>query len=84
MIHTDKGTEILKNFSQNISSAKPTWNMEGFIEHDYQNIQKEVGNDKVLCAVSGGIDSTTVAALLHRAIGNNLRLCVCQPWLVKT
>jgi len=75
VIHTDKGTEILKNFSQNISSAKPTWNMEGFIEMTTQNIQKEVGNDKVLCAVSGGIDSTTVAALLHKAIGNNLH-CV--------
>ena len=49
--------------------------MEGFIEMTTQNIQKEVGNDKVLCAVSGGIDSTTVAALLHKAIGNNLH-CV--------
>ena len=75
VIHTDKGTEILKNFSQNISSAKPTWNMESFIEMITENIQKEVRNDKVLCAVSGGIDSTTVAALLHKAIGNNLH-CV--------
>jgi GMP synthase (glutamine-hydrolysing) len=75
VIHTDKGTEILKNFSQNISSAKPTWNMESFIEMTTENIQKEIGNDKVLCAVSGGIDSTTVAALLHKAIGNNLH-CV--------
>lgn len=75
VVHTDKGTEILKNFSQNISSAKPTWNMESFIEMTIKNIRNEVGNDKVLCAVSGGIDSTTVAALLHRAIGNNLQ-CV--------
>jgi GMP synthase (glutamine-hydrolysing) len=49
--------------------------MESFIEMTTENIQKEVGNDKVLCAVSGGIDSTTVAALLHTAIGNNLH-CV--------
>jgi GMP synthase (glutamine-hydrolysing) len=75
VIHTDKGTEILKNFSQNICSAKPTWNMESFIDMTIENIKKEVGNDKVLCAVSGGIDSTTVAALLHTAIGNNLH-CV--------
>jgi GMP synthase (glutamine-hydrolysing) len=75
VVHTDKGTEILKNFSQTISGAKPTWNMESFIDMTIKNIRKEVGNDKVLCAVSGGIDSTTVAALLHRAIGNNLQ-CV--------
>jgi GMP synthase (glutamine-hydrolysing) len=75
VIHTDKGIEILKNFSQTISGAKPSWNMESFLEIAIENIRNEVRNDKVLCAVSGGIDSTTVAALLHRAIDNNLQ-CV--------
>jgi GMP synthase (glutamine-hydrolysing) len=75
VIHTDKGSEILRNFSQVISNAKPSWNMESFINTAIENIQKEVENDKVLCAVSGGIDSTTVAALLHKSIGNNLK-CV--------
>jgi GMP synthase (glutamine-hydrolysing) len=75
VIHTDKGIEILKNFSQTISGAKPSWNMESFLEITIENIRNEVRNDKVLCAISGGIDSTTVAALLHRAIDNNLQ-CV--------
>jgi GMP synthase (glutamine-hydrolysing) len=73
--HTQKGTEILMNFSQNISRAKPDWNMESFIEQTIKDIRSVIENDRVLCAVSGGIDSTTLAALLHRAIGDNLR-CV--------
>lgn len=75
VLHTDRGTEILKNFSFRISGATPTWNMEDFLENTISDIRKKVGGDRVLCAVSGGIDSTTVAVLLHRAIGNNLR-CV--------
>ena len=72
VIHTYKGTEILKNFSQNISGASRSWNMESFIEMTTKNIKRLVGKEKVLCAVSGGIDSTTVAALLHRAISDSL------------
>src|SRR5919202_1251587 len=73
--HTDKGIQVLKNFSHNISKAKPNWNMESFKEMTINYVRKTVRNDRVLCAVSGGIDSTTVAALLHKAIGDNLQ-CV--------
>src|SRR5829696_5857444 len=73
--HTEKGIDILKNFSQNISMAKPDWNMENFIDIAIKDIRKHVKNEKVLCAVSGGIDSTTAATLLHRAIGDSLH-CV--------
>jgi GMP synthase (glutamine-hydrolysing) len=75
VVHTEKGIDILKNFSQNISMAKADWNMENFIDVAIKDIRKHVKNEKVLCAVSGGIDSTTVAALLHRAIGDSLH-CV--------
>lgn len=75
VIHTERGTEILKNFSQEISSAKPNWNMLSFIDIAIKEIREQVKGEKVLCAVSGGIDSTTAAALLHKAIGNNLK-CV--------
>ena len=75
VVHTDKGIQVLKNFSHNISKAKPSWNMKSFVELTINNIKETVKNDRVLCAVSGGIDSTTVAALLHKAIGDNLQ-CV--------
>ena len=75
VIHTEKGMEILKNFSYKISKARPEWNMENFIENTIRDIRIKVRNEKVLCAVSGGIDSTTVAILLHKALGGNLR-CV--------
>ncbi|MFL6364432.1 MAG: glutamine-hydrolyzing GMP synthase, partial [Nitrososphaeraceae archaeon] len=75
VVHTYKGIQVLKNFSHNISKAKPNWDMESFIEMTINYVRKTVRNDRVLCAVSGGIDSTTVAALLHKAIGDNLQ-CV--------
>jgi len=76
VVHTEKGIEILKNFSQIISKARPEWSMESFIEMSIANIRKVVGKEeRVLCAVSGGIDSTTVAALINKAIGDKLQ-CV--------
>jgi GMP synthase (glutamine-hydrolysing) len=75
VVHTEKGTQILKNFAQTISGAKPEWDIESFIESTIKDIRKQVGKEKVLAAVSGGIDSTTVAALMHKAIGNQLN-CV--------
>jgi GMP synthase (glutamine-hydrolysing) len=75
VVHTEKGTQILKNFAQTISGAKPEWDIESFIESTVNDIRKQVGKEKVLAAVSGGIDSTTVAALMHKAIGDQLQ-CV--------
>ena len=72
VVHTEKGTQILKNFAQTISRAKPEWDIESFIESTINDIRKQVGKEKVLAAVSGGIDSTTVAALMHKAIGDQL------------
>ncbi len=72
VVHTEKGAQILKNFAQTISGAKPEWDIESFIESTIKDIRKQVGKEKVLAAVSGGIDSTTVAALMHKAIGDQL------------
>ncbi len=73
VVHTEQGTEILKNFVQNICGAKPEWTMEAFVENTVEDLSKIEGN--VLCGVSGGIDSTVAALLLHKAIGDRLR-CV--------
>ena len=73
VMHTEKGTEILKNFVLNICNANQDWTMEKFVENSVEKISKIEGN--VLCGVSGGIDSTVTALLIHKAIGNRLK-CV--------
>jgi GMP synthase (glutamine-hydrolysing) len=75
VVHTQRGTQILKNFAHEISGAEAEWNMKSFVETTIKDIRQQVGEEKVLAAVSGGIDSTVVAALMHKAIGDNLR-CV--------
>ncbi|NWJ77347.1 glutamine-hydrolyzing GMP synthase [Marine Group I thaumarchaeote] len=73
VVHTEKGTEILKNFVLKVCYANQDWTMEKFVENAVENISKVEGN--VLCGVSGGIDSTVAALLIHKAIGNRLK-CV--------
>ncbi|HEU4482806.1 MAG TPA: glutamine-hydrolyzing GMP synthase [Nitrososphaeraceae archaeon] len=83
VVHTERGFEILKNFSINISKAKPEWDMTNFVESTIENIKKRVGNDKILCAVSGGIDSTTLAVLLNRAVHDNLQCIFVNHGLLR-
>ncbi len=73
VVHTEKGTEILKNFVLKACNANQDWTMEKFVENSVESISKVDGN--VLCGVSGGIDSTVAALLIHRAIGDRLK-CV--------
>ncbi len=73
VVHTEQGTEILKNFVLKVCKAKQDWDMENFIDTAVEKISKIEGS--VLCGVSGGIDSTVVALLIHKAIGNRLK-CV--------
>ncbi|MDA3899349.1 MAG: glutamine-hydrolyzing GMP synthase [Spirochaetes bacterium] len=70
--HTDFGMDIIKNFVFNICEADPKWTMSKYIENEIEEIRTLVGNDNVLLGLSGGVDSTTVAALMHRAIGPQL------------
>ncbi|RPF55611.1 glutamine-hydrolyzing GMP synthase [Aquisalibacillus elongatus] len=70
--HTEYGRDILKNFVINICGCFGNWTMENFIELEVQKIRDEVKDRKVLCALSGGVDSSVTAVLLHRAIGDQL------------
>ena len=70
--HTVKGKEILDNFIFSICRCEKNWTSESFIKTSIQDINKKVKHEKVLCALSGGVDSTTVAALLKKAIGKRL------------
>jgi GMP synthase (glutamine-hydrolysing) len=70
--HTAEGREILRNFVLRICEARPDWTMEGFVDAWVPRIRERVGGRRVLCALSGGVDSTVVAALVHAAIGDRL------------
>jgi GMP synthase (glutamine-hydrolysing) len=72
VVHTPEGAEFLSNFVHNIADCKADWNMHNFLDMEIEKVQKQVGTSNVIAGVSGGVDSTVVAALLHKAIGNQL------------
>ena len=73
--HSVYGNKILENFVFEIAKCKPTWKMEDFINESIASIRNQVGDNAVLCALSGGVDSLVTATLLDKAIGKNL-ICV--------
>ncbi len=72
VVHTPEGTEFLSNFVHKIAGCSRDWNMHNFLEMEIEKVRKQVGGNNVIAGVSGGVDSTVVAALLHKAIGNQL------------
>jgi GMP synthase (glutamine-hydrolysing) len=72
VMHTPRGTEILANFMFRVCKAKADWTMENFVEREAARIRARVGRAGVVCALSGGVDSTVTAALVHRAVGDQL------------
>ncbi len=70
--HTPKGTVILQNFLYNICACDGDWQMSNFVEETLQHVREQVGSDQLICGLSGGVDSSVVAALLHKAIGEQL------------
>ena len=72
VVHTPKGKDILNNFLYNICGCSGDWQMASFVEQSIKDIKEKVGNKKVLCALSGGVDSSVAAVLIHKAIGKQL------------
>ena len=72
VVHTPDGTKILRNFVYEICGCKPTWTMQSYVDTAVQQIREQVGKERVICALSGGVDSSVAAALTHRAIGDQL------------
>ncbi len=72
VVHTERGREVLHNFLFQVCGCQPNWTMEGFVEYEIGRIREQVGDGRVVCGLSGGVDSAVVAALLSRAIGERL------------
>ena len=70
--HTEKGKEIIRNFLYEICRCSGNWIMKNFIEKEIQAIREKAGDKKVLCALSGGVDSSVAAVLVHKAVGSQL------------
>jgi GMP synthase (glutamine-hydrolysing) len=82
--HTLIGTDVLRNFIFGLCHCQPDWTMHSFIDQTVAEIRARVGTDRVLCALSGGVDSSVVAALVHRAIGDQLTCIHVNNGLMRT
>jgi len=83
VVHTPRGEEILGNFLFNACKCRPVWTMASFIETAISEIRRKVGRGRVLCALSGGVDSSVVAVLIHRAIGDQLQCLFVNNGLLR-
>ncbi len=83
VVHTVYGKQILRNFAYNICGLEGDWTAESFIESTIAEIHEKVGDDRVLCALSGGVDSTVVATLVHKAIGDQLQCIFVDNGLLR-
>lgn len=72
VLHTQEGTKMIRNFLYEICHCQGTWKMDAFVENSIQAIREKVGGGKVLCALSGGVDSSVAAVMLSKAIGEQL------------
>ena len=81
--HTDDGERILHNFLFAVAGLKPGWTMASFVETELAALKEKVGDDEVVCALSGGVDSTVVAVMLHKAIGKKLHCIFVDNGLLR-
>lgn len=72
VMHTQEGTKMISNFLYNVCECSGDWKMDSFVEKTIKEIREKVGNGKVLCALSGGVDSSVAAVLLSKAVGSQL------------
>jgi GMP synthase (glutamine-hydrolysing) len=73
VVHTQKGIDLIKNFLFHVCDCSHFWTMNSFLQQTSYDLRKRIGKAKVLCALSGGVDSTVVALLLHKAVGDRVQ-----------
>ena len=83
VVHTPHGDEVLRRFLFDVAGCRPTWTNESIIEQQVAAIRAQVGSEKVLCALSGGVDSAVAAALVYRAIGTQLTCVYVDTGLMR-
>ena len=81
--HTPRGGEVIANFLFEVCGAEPTWTAGAFIEEEIAKIRRQVGQSRVICGLSGGVDSSVAAALVHRAIGDQLTCIFVDTGLLR-
>ncbi len=81
--HTQYGTKMISNFLKKVCGLKPSWDMRGFYQEKVREIRREVGSRRVLLGLSGGVDSSVTAVLIHKAIGKQLTCCFVDNGLLR-
>ncbi|MBX2833957.1 MAG: glutamine-hydrolyzing GMP synthase [Micavibrio sp.] len=84
VVHTPHGKDLLKNFTHNVCGCKGDWTMAAFRAESIAKIREQVGDGKVICGLSGGVDSSVTAVLLHEAIGDQLTCIYVDTGLMRT
>jgi GMP synthase (glutamine-hydrolysing) len=83
VVHTPHGQDLLKRFLHDLADCRPTWTMTSIIETQVDEIRKQVGSERVICGLSGGVDSAVAAALVHKAVGPQLTCVYVDTGLMR-
>ncbi|GBR69582.1 glutamine-hydrolyzing GMP synthase [Gluconobacter kanchanaburiensis] len=84
VVHTPHGAALIRNFTHNVAGCSGTWTMAGFRDLEIARIRKQVGTGRVICGLSGGVDSSVAAKLIHDAIGDQLTCIFVDPGIMRT
>ena len=81
--HTDRGQEVLEHFLFDVAGCRPTWTMASIIDTSVEAVRAQVGHERVICGLSGGVDSAVAAALVHKAVGDQLTCVFVDTGLMR-
>jgi GMP synthase (glutamine-hydrolysing) len=83
VVHTERGQEVLSSFLFDVCGARPTWTHTSIIDEAVEEVRAQVGSERVICGLSGGVDSAVAAALVHRAVGDQLTCVFVDTGLLR-